>query len=193
MRDFALVARQPAHGPGKRLRVVPLGGAGGDEQLRHLLAVDVFLDRGVGGGAERAEQQQNLVALDQLARLLDGLRRRIGVVIGDEIDLAAIDAALVVDLLEHRAHRLADHTIGRRRAAIGHDVADLDLGVAGAGVVLLLRQCGGGARGHREAEQGGRDTASGQQRTFRKTPCSSAPMGIGAAASCGGAKPIPSA
>ena len=54
---LALVARQPAHGPGKRLRVVPLGGAGGDEQLRHLLAVDVFLDRGVGGGAERAEQQ----------------------------------------------------------------------------------------------------------------------------------------
>ena len=114
--------------------------AGGDEQLRHLLGVHVFQDRRVGRRAERLEDQQHLVALDQLARLLDGLRRAIGVVIGDEVDLAAVDAALVVDHPEIGGLRLADHAVGRRRAAIGHDVADLDFGIGGAGIVFLLRQ-----------------------------------------------------
>ena len=38
--------------------------------------------------------EKHLVALDQLARLLDRLRRAVAVVIGDEVDLAAVDAAL---------------------------------------------------------------------------------------------------
>ncbi len=55
---------------------------------------------GVGGGAERTEHHQHLVLLDQFAGLLDRLRRRIGVVERDEFDLAAVDAAFGIDLLE---------------------------------------------------------------------------------------------
>src|SRR6185295_19732803 len=62
------------------------------------------------------------------------------VVIGDEIDLAAVDAAFGVDLLEVGFFGLADHAIGRRGPRIRHDVADLDFGIAGAGVVFLLSE-----------------------------------------------------
>ena len=150
MRAFALVVRLPAHGPGKVLRVAPFGRAGGDEQLRHLLGIHVFLDRRIGRRAEALENQQHFVALDQLARLLDGFRRAVAVVIGDEIDLAAVDAALGVDLVEIGGDRLADQAVSRGRPAVGIDIADLDLGVACAGIVFLLRQRRG--RGEREPE-----------------------------------------
>ena len=91
--------------------------------------------------AERGEHQENLVALDQLADLLDRLRRRIGIVVGDEVDLAAVDAALIVDHPEVGGIGLADDRVNRGRAAIGHRVADLDLGVGDADVVFLLGQC----------------------------------------------------
>ena len=98
MRDLALVVGLPAHGPGEFLGIVPLGGAGGDEQLRHLLRIHVFLDRRIRRRAERIEDEEDLVALDQLAGLLDRLRRAVGVVIADEVDLAAVDAAFGIDL-----------------------------------------------------------------------------------------------
>ena len=90
---------------------------------------------------------QHFVALDQLADLLDRLRRAVGVVIGDEIDLAAVDAALGVDLLEIGFFGLADHAVGGGGSAVGHDVADLDLGIGRAGVVFLLGEgaAGGGS------------------------------------------------
>ena len=44
----------PAHRPGMALGVVPFGGAGASEQLRHLLLVHVVPDRAVGRRAERA-------------------------------------------------------------------------------------------------------------------------------------------
>src|SRR6267378_4082409 len=91
-----LIVRLPAHGPRKVLRIVPFGGAGGDEQLRHLLRVHVFVNRGIRRRAERIEDEQNLVAFHQLARLLDRLRRAVAIVIADEIDLAAVDAAGIV-------------------------------------------------------------------------------------------------
>ena len=87
--------------------------------------------------------------LDQLARQLDRLRRAVAVVVGDEVDLAAVDAALVVDHLEVGGDRLADRAVGRGRPAVRHGVADLDLGVARARVVFLLRRggpCGEGQR-----------------------------------------------
>ena len=141
---FALVIGLPAHGPGEILRVVPLGGAGGDEQLRHLLGVHVFLDRRVRRRAQRIEDEQHLVALHQLARLLDRLGRAVAVVIRDEIDLAAVDAAFGVDLVEVGLFGLADHPVGGSGARIGDDIADLDFGVGGAGVVFLLRESGAG-------------------------------------------------
>ena len=52
------------------------------------------MDRCVGRRAERAEHQQHFVALDQLAGLLDCFWRAVGIVIGDVINLAAVDAAL---------------------------------------------------------------------------------------------------
>ncbi|MEY9756805.1 hypothetical protein ABIE73_004200 [Bradyrhizobium yuanmingense] len=154
---FALVGGLPAHGPGEVLRVVPLGGAGRDEELRDLLGVQILLDRTVRGRPERVENDQHLVALDQLANLLDGLWRRIAVVIGDEVDLAAVDAALVVDHLEIGFFGLADDAIGRRRTAVRHDVADLDLGIGRAGVVFLLGECsaGGESDGRRCRDQRG--------------------------------------
>src|SRR5208282_910715 len=58
------------------------------------------------------------------------------VVASDEVDLAAVDAALFVDHVEVGGLRLADRAVGRGWAAVGHGVADLDLGVADAGAVL---------------------------------------------------------
>ena len=122
--------------------------------------------------AERLEHQQHLVALHQLARLLDGLRRAEGVVIADEIDLAAVDAALGVDLLEIGRLRLADGAIGRRRTAIGHDIADLDLGIAGAGIVFLLgRRRGPSTRRLRQ-------TPSGQQHVRMRSSIVLSPCGL---------------
>ena len=138
---FALIAGLPSDGPRKVRRIVPLGGAGGDEQLRHLLGVQIFLDRGVGRRAEGVEDHQHLVALDELAHLFDGLRRAVGVVIRDELDLAAVDAAVLIDHLEVGFFGLADDAIGGGGTAVGHDVTDLDFGIGRTGVVLLLGEC----------------------------------------------------
>jgi hypothetical protein len=107
--------------------------------------------------AQRVEDQQHLVALDQFARLLDGFWRAVGIVIADEVDLAAVDAALGVDLVEVGLFGLADHAIGGSGSAIGHDVADLDLGIGGPGVIFLLGECApchGGESDDRRRERG---------------------------------------
>jgi hypothetical protein len=112
----------------------------------------------LGGVPSGVEHQQHLVLLDQLAHLLDRLGRAVAVVVGDEVDLAAVDAALGVDLLEVGADGLADGAVGRRRPAVGLGVADLDLLVVGAGVVLLLRQAlpaAGREREERDGEENG--------------------------------------
>ena len=127
-----------SHGPGEVLRIGEFGCAGRGEQLRHFFGVQVFLNRGVGRRADDLERQQHLVVFDQLADLLDGLRRRIGVVILDELDLAAVDAALLIDHVEIGGLRLADRGIGRSGTRERHGLADLDLGVRGAGIILLL-------------------------------------------------------
>ena len=105
-------------------------GAGAGEQLRNLLLVQVALHGGVAGRAEQLEGQQHLVALDQLAHLLDRLRRRVAVVILDQIDLAAVHAALLVDHLDVGGLRLGDGRVGRGRPRERRGLADLDLGVA---------------------------------------------------------------
>src|SRR4051794_21403254 len=123
-----------------------------------------------------AEQKQHFIALDQLARLLNGFGRTVGIVIRDEIDLAAIDAAIVVYFSEYGRHRLADRAVGRGGAAIGNDVADLDLGVAGAGVVFLLRTCTAGGREHERGREQHRrraqiaDDGHSQTPKFRMIP-----------------------
>ena len=154
---LALVAGRPADSPGEALRIVPLGGARANEQLRHLLRSQILLDRGVGRRADRTEHCQHLVALDQLADLLDRLRRAVAVVIADEVDLAAVDAALGVDLLEIGFGGPADHAKGGRGSAVGHGAADLDFGIGRAGIVFLLRERGsadGNAGNERRHERG---------------------------------------
>ena len=143
---LALVAGLPAHGPWKVLRIVPLVGAGGDEELRDLLCVHVVLDRGVARRAQAVENQQHTVILDELARLLDGPGRAVAVVVGDEIDLAAVDAALGVDHLEIGSLGLADHAIGGGGSAVRHDVADLDATAVRSAVPLRSRHRGTGER-----------------------------------------------
>src|SRR5262249_40718678 len=98
------------------------------------------LDRGVGRRAERIEGREHLILLDELAYHLDGLRRAVAVVPGDEVDLAAVDAALLVDHVEVGGLGLADRAVARSRAAVRHGVAELDFGVAGAGSVLARSQ-----------------------------------------------------
>ena len=80
------------------------------------LPLRYFRTAAFGGGADDLERQQHLVALDQLAHLLHRLRRAVGVVILDQIDLAAVHAALVVDHLDVGGLRLADRGIGRGRS-----------------------------------------------------------------------------
>ena len=123
---FGLVAGQEAHGPGKLARLVPHRGARGDEQLRDLLRVQIGMDGLAGVGAEACQNKENVVFLDELARHLHRLGRIVGVVIGNEVDLAAVDAALGVDLVEIGRQHLADHAIGGSRTGIGHGVADPD-------------------------------------------------------------------
>src|SRR5690606_31880640 len=135
----------------------PLGRARGDEQVRHLLGVHVFVDGGVGRRAEALEDQQRLVAFHQLARLLHRLGRAVAVIVAYEVDRAAVDAAIVIDLLDVGVDRLGDLRIGRRRPAIGLDVPDLDLRVGDAWRLRESRQT---EQRHRDGRARGEDTSA---------------------------------
>jgi len=50
--------------------------------------------------AKRLEDEQHFIAFNQLSRLLNSLGRTETIVIADEVDLAAVDAAFSVDLVE---------------------------------------------------------------------------------------------
>ena len=100
--------------------------------MRDVLALQIFRDRGVMSGADRGEDQRDLVAFDQPSRLLHRLRRRVAVVERDQIDLAAVDAAALVDHLEIADLALAERAERRHRPAIGHGLADLDFGCGDA-------------------------------------------------------------
>ena len=86
--------------PGKRLRIAPFLVAGSDEQLRNFLFVQIGPQRQIAGRAERAEHQQHVVIVDQFAGLRIGQLGIGVVVVGDEPDLAAIDAAALVEHVE---------------------------------------------------------------------------------------------
>jgi hypothetical protein len=82
----------------------------------------------VVGGADRGEDQRDLVALHQPSRLLRGFRRRIAVIQRNQIDLAAVDAAALIDHPEIADLALAERAERRYRPAIGHGLADPDFG-----------------------------------------------------------------
>ena len=74
--------------------------AGRGKQPRDLLGVHVFLNGGVARRAEALEDKEDLVALDQLARLLDRFGRTIGVVIRDEAILRPLMTPSAFSLLK---------------------------------------------------------------------------------------------
>src|SRR3954447_11184484 len=102
--------------------------------------VEIFLNRGVGGRADDLKGGENFIAFHQLADLLHGLRRAVGIVVLNKIDLAAVDATLLVDHANIGGLHLANAAVGGSRPAQRYGLTDLDLGVAGAGVVFLLRK-----------------------------------------------------
>jgi hypothetical protein len=61
--------------------------------MRHLLGVDILYRGTDAGRTQRAEQECHLVAFDKLSGLLDCLGRTVSIVVGDEVYLAAVDAA----------------------------------------------------------------------------------------------------
>src|SRR5438874_13283633 len=68
--------------------------------MRHFLRVDVLDGGADAGSTERAEQEGYFIALDKLPGLLHRLGRAVSIVVGDEIDLAAVDAASIVDRID---------------------------------------------------------------------------------------------
>jgi hypothetical protein len=81
------------------------------------------------------------VLLDQLAYVFDGLWRAVGVIAHNEVDFAAIDAALLIYHGEIGGIRLADRAVARSRAAIGLGAAEFDLGITDARRMLAGCQC----------------------------------------------------
>jgi hypothetical protein len=116
-------------------------GAGADEQLRDVLALQIFGDRGVMRGADRGKDQRDLVALHQPPRLLHRFGRRVAVVQRDQIDLAPVDAAALVDHLEITDLALTQRAERGHRATVGHGLADADFGRGDAAHGLGGKRC----------------------------------------------------
>ena len=146
---LGLVARVVADRPGIARGVGEQGPAGGHEELRDLVVVEILPDRKVGRGPERLEQKRDLLVLDEPADLFDGPRRAIAVVEAEKRDLPTVHAALIVDLLEVGGLRAADHAIGGSGTAVGHRLPDLDLGAGDA------RRIGPGRAGCGRESRGG--------------------------------------
>src|SRR5690606_2483182 len=99
-RSLGDVVGVEGEGVGVDTGLVPGEGAGGDEQVGHALLVEVVEDGGVGGGAQAVDDGEDPVFGDQFAH--DGLGGGgvVGVVFDDVLDVAAVDAALVVEVGE---------------------------------------------------------------------------------------------
>ena len=72
--------------------------------LGTLLLLEILLDRLGRRRPQVAHHHEDLVALDEALGVGHRLRRLIDVVVGDQPDLAAVDAAGLVDPIEHRLH-----------------------------------------------------------------------------------------
>ena len=118
--------------PGKFLGIVEPLCAGGQEKVRNAFAVKVFLDRYVGRRSQRAGYRKNLVRLDEPSCLFERFRRTECVIERDQVNVAAVDAAKVVDHLEIGDLRQAVGGGRRCRAAVIGGGAELDFGVTDA-------------------------------------------------------------
>src|SRR5207245_4170019 len=94
------VARGETDRVGGRLVIAPAVSAARDEQLRNFSLVEIFCDRDLSGRPNRTVSKGDVVHFDQLARLVAGSPQLEGVVDTDQVDLATIDPALIVDHLQ---------------------------------------------------------------------------------------------
>ncbi len=148
--SLELVRRLPADRPRvpRRVRAEDRG-AGRIEHLRHLARVEVRPHGEVHLGAERPDDGEDLVLLDELARELHAVGRVVPVVVEVEDDLAAADAALAVrplagvDPREVRLHGDGDRRVQRRRPGERERAADGDRlrGDAGLGRPRRRARC----------------------------------------------------
>src|SRR5262249_4056843 len=125
--------------PREMFGIVERARAGAEPELRHFLVVEIRAHRDVGGRSERAEDERDLVLLDELAGLLQALGRAVAVIEHDYVELASVDATLIVDHLEISGFGAPNLRKGRSRAAYRAGLAELDLGVRNARRILLLR------------------------------------------------------
>ena len=172
--DLALdhVVRLPAERVRVRLGLVPAAASGRDEQVRHALAVQEVDDLGVGRRAERTHHREHLVLQDELLGQRDGLRRVVRVVEVLERDLAPVDAAVGVDVVEERLGRRGDLAVaGRGRTGQRLRRADRHRRVGNPRDVLGPTPAAT-ARG--ECERDGRsDSGRRSQAGIRNHPCAS--------------------
>ena len=96
------------------------------------LGIEIFLDSGVGWCAESASDRKHSIGLHQPSSLLDRFGRRKGVVERDEVDLAAVYTASIVDHFEIGNLRFAIGGNCRDWSAIGRRRSKLDLRVGHA-------------------------------------------------------------
>ena len=107
---------------------------------------EVFLNNDIGYVAQALEDEGDLVLFDEPADLFDSLGRVVTVVEANQIDLAAINPAMLVEHLEVGKLGLADGAVGGSRTTVGHGLANLDLGICDTGTVFFLsRGCACGA------------------------------------------------
>src|SRR5439155_6652343 len=104
--------------------------------------VQVVADRDVVVGADRVEDREHVVLLDQLPGQHHRLRRVVRVVEVDVLDLPAVHAAVSVDVLEVRVSTAPDGAEERGRAGDRHRAADRDRGGRDAGTAAGEHQCG---------------------------------------------------
>ena len=112
--------------------VAPLCGTGAVEQLRHALVVGRVPDRQVVRRAQRDEQGGVLVRAHRLVDVGLRLVRLVAVVLGVEDDAAAVDATVVVDVLEVRPRPVGEQTEPGQRARRRQAVEQVDLLVGDA-------------------------------------------------------------
>ena len=150
---FALVRRLPAERPLVGVVVLVEGRcARGDEELRDLFAVQVVANRGLGLGAQTAEHRKDLVLLHELLGQGHRLRRVVSIVEDLEVDLAAVDATLAVDVVEVGELRVPDRAVCGGGAGLGDRVAETDR-VGGDSDVGLRRWGAGAATARHEQER----------------------------------------
>ena len=76
----------------------------GREDVGDLALLEIVLDRLGGRRPQVAHHDEDVVALDQALGVGDRLGGLVDVVVGDQLDLAAVDAAGLVDAVEDRLH-----------------------------------------------------------------------------------------